>query len=101
MEVEQYDPWLTANIGYWSQPLNAYAASAVWRSDPKVTVFRDTMNNNFWNGYKGPITEGSVAATADYVLVQMCASVASGQATPAQAAAEAERRATRYFRRRG
>jgi multiple sugar transport system substrate-binding protein len=59
------------------------------------------MNNNFWNGYKGPITEGSVAATADYVLVQMCASVASGQATPAQAAAEAERRATRYFRRRG
>jgi multiple sugar transport system substrate-binding protein len=31
----------------------------------------------------------------------MCASVASGQATPAQAAAEAERRATRYFRRRG
>ncbi len=101
MEAEQYDPWLTANIGYWSQPLNAYAASAVWNSDPKVTVFRDTMNNNFWNGYKGPITEGSVAATADYVLVQMCASVASGQATPAQAAAEAERRATRYFRRRG
>jgi len=100
METEQYDPWLTANIGYWSQPLNAYAASAVWTSDPKVTVFRDTMSNNFWNGYKGPITEGSVAATADYVMVQMCAAVASGQATPQAAAAEAERRAQRYFRRR-
>jgi multiple sugar transport system substrate-binding protein len=100
MEVEQYDPWLRANIGYWSQPLNAYANSAVWQSDPKIGVFRDTMNNNFWNGYKGPITEGSVAATADYVLVQMCASVASGQATPQQAAAEAERRARRYFRAR-
>jgi multiple sugar transport system substrate-binding protein len=100
MEVEQYDPWLRANIGYWSQPLNAYAASAVWSSDPKISVFRDTMNNPFWNGYKGPITEGSVAATADYVMVQMCAAVASGQATPQAAAAEAERRAARYFRRR-
>jgi multiple sugar transport system substrate-binding protein len=101
MEVEQYDPWLQANIGYWSQPLNSYAASKVWDSDPKIAVFRDTMNNPFWNGYKGPLTEGSVAATADYVMVQMCASVASGQATPQQAAAEAERRAQRYFRRRG
>jgi multiple sugar transport system substrate-binding protein len=100
MEVEQYDPWLQANVGYWSQPLNAYAASATWTRDPKVAVLRDTMNNPFWNGYKGPITEGSVAATADYVMVQMCASVASGQATPQAAAAEAERRAARYFRRR-
>jgi multiple sugar transport system substrate-binding protein len=100
METEQYDPWLQANIGYWSQPLNAYAASAVWSSDPKISVFRDQMNSNFWLGYKGPITEGSAAATADYVLVQMCASVASGQATPQAAAAEAERRARRYFRAR-
>lgn len=100
MEAEQYDPWLRANIGYWSQPLNAYAASAVWNSDPKIGVFRDTMNSAFWNGYKGPITEGSVAATADYVMVQMCAAVASGQSTPQAAAAEAERRARRYFRSR-
>ncbi len=100
METEQYDPWLQANIGYWSQPLNAYAASATWTQDPKISVFRDTMNSTFWNGYKGPITEGSAAATADYVTVQMCASVASGQATPQQAAAEAERRARRYFRAR-
>jgi multiple sugar transport system substrate-binding protein len=60
MEDEQYDPWLQANIGYWSQPLNAYAASAVWSSDPKISVFRDQMNSNFWLGYKGPITGGSL-----------------------------------------
>jgi multiple sugar transport system substrate-binding protein len=100
MEAEQYDPWLQANIGYWSQPLNAYAESAVWQSDPKITIFRDTMNSKFWNGYRGPITEGSVAATADYVMVQMCAAVASGQATPQAAAREAERRAQRFFRAR-
>ncbi len=100
MEEPQYEPWLRANLGYWSQPLDAYAASAVWESDPKITIFRDTMNSEFWLGYKGPITEGSAAATADYVMVQMCASVASGQATPEQAAREAERRAQRFFRAR-
>jgi multiple sugar transport system substrate-binding protein len=33
-------------------------------------------------------------------MVQMCAQVASGQATPEAAAREAERRAARFFRRR-
>ena len=100
METEQYDPWLQANLGYWAQPLNAFGQSAVWRSDPKVSIFRDTMDTGFWNGYRGPITEGTAAANADYVMVQMCASVASGQATPEAAAREAERRAARFFRRR-
>ena len=36
---------------------------------------------------------------ADYVLVQMCAAVATGASTPEAAAAEAEQRAKRYFRR--
>lgn len=100
METEQYDPWLQANLGYWAQPLGAFGQSAVWSSDPKVAIFRDTMKSNYWIGYKGPITEGSAAANADYVMVQMCASVASGQATPQAAAREAERRAQRFFRQR-
>jgi multiple sugar transport system substrate-binding protein len=100
METPQYDPWLQANLGYWAHPLNAFGASATWMGDPKVAIFRDTMDSEFWNGYRGPLTEGSAAAAADYVLVQMCASVASGQATPEAAAREAERRAARFFRRR-
>ena len=100
MEAPQYDPWLQANIGYWAQPLNAFDASATWAGDPKVAIFKNTMDTDFWLGYKGPISEGSAAANADYVMVQMCASVASGQATPEAAAREAERRAARFFRRR-
>ncbi|WP_149536309.1 ABC transporter substrate-binding protein [Siccirubricoccus phaeus] len=99
MEREQYDPWLIANLGYWAHPLAAYGASAVWSSDPKIAIFKDSMNNKFWNGYKGPISEASGQANAEYVTVQMCAAVASGQATPEQAAREAERRARRIFRR--
>ncbi len=99
MEHEQYEPWLNANLGYWAHPLNAYGASAVWTSDPKVAIFKDSMNNPFWNGYKGPISEASGQATNEYVLVQMCAAVASGQSTPQEAVREAERRARRIFRR--
>jgi len=99
MEQPQYEPWLNANLGYWAQPLNAYRDSGVWGTDPKIAIFRDTMNNRFWNGYKGPISEASGQANAEYVLVQMFASVAAGQATPEAAMREAERRARRIFRR--
>ena len=99
LEREQYEPWLNANSGYWSQPLAAYTEAAVWSGDPKVKLFKDVMNSNFYTGYKGPISQASGAVNADYVLVQMCASVATGEATPEAAAAEAERRARRYYRR--
>jgi multiple sugar transport system substrate-binding protein len=98
MEEAQYDPWLQACLGYWSQPLKAYAQSAVWNSDPKVAVYQQTMESALWYGYAGPITEASGAVNADYVLVQMVSSVCAGQATPEEAAAEAERRAKRYYK---
>jgi multiple sugar transport system substrate-binding protein len=99
LEKEQYETWLNANSGYWAQPLAAYTDAAVWSEDPKVKIFKDTMRNEYWNGYKGPISTATGAVNADYVLVQMCAAVATDAATPEQAAAEAERRAKRYFRR--
>jgi len=101
LEKDQYEPWLNANSGYWSQPLAAYADAAVWSGDPKVKIFKDTMNSTYYDGYKGPISTATGAVNADYVLVQMCAAVATGASTPEAAAAEAEQRARRYFRRQG
>ena len=71
LESEQYEPWLNANSGYWSQPLNAYRDAAVWSGDPKVALFKDAMQSQFYTGYKGPISQASGAVNADYVLVQM------------------------------
>ena len=59
------------------------------------------MQSDFYDGYKGPISAASGAVKADYVLVNMCAAVATGESTPEAAAAEAERRAKRYYRRAG
>jgi len=98
MEEEQYVPWLTGCIGYWSQPLKAYAKAPVWTSDPKIEAYRDSCGNEFWNGYAGPISAASSAVTADYVLVHMFASVASGSASPEDAAKQAASQAQRYYK---
>ncbi len=98
MEAGQYDPWLSGSFGYWSQPLKAYAKSAVWDSDPKITLYRDTMERSLWYAYPGAINEQSGAVMADYVMVDMVASASTGDSTPEDAAKEAERRAKRYYR---
>jgi multiple sugar transport system substrate-binding protein len=98
MEAEQYDAWLTGCRGYWCHTLRAYDGSAVWQSDPKLASMRNATDARFWSGYKGPITEATGAVAAEYILVQMCSSVASGQLTPQEAAREAERRAMRHYR---
>jgi len=98
LEAEQYDRWLTGCLGYWSHPLAAYNKSAVWDSDPKLEPFRVGMNHPFWNGYKGPVTAGSATVSAEYIMIQMFASVASGQSTPQDAVRDAERRARRIYR---
>ena len=99
MEAEQYDPWLTKCLGYWAHPLLAFDKSKAWESDAKILPFRDAQKMPYWIGYKGPISAASGAVDAEYVLVQMFASVCSGQATPQEAAKEAERRITRIYRR--
>ena len=97
MEKDQYEPWLNANSGYWSQPLAAYADAAVWKGDPKVAIFKDTMKSTYYDGYKGPISTATGAVKRRLRTVQMFASVATGEATPEAAAAEAERRCQALF----
>lgn len=101
MEAEQYNTWLTQCLGYWSHSLRAYSESPVWTSDPALAVYRNGMDHPFWSGYKAPITQASATVAAEFILVQMYASVAAGQATPEAAVREAERRASRYYRSRG
>ena len=97
MEEEQYGPYLEACIGYWGHPLTAYESHPIWTADPKHEPFATVIKDSLWDGYKGSLGEASAAVLADFVVVQMVASVCAGQATPEEAAAEAERRAQRYY----
>src|SRR5260221_318994 len=98
MEAGQYAPWLSGCRGYWPHPVKAYDKSNVGESDDKIPICRNTMDNRYWTGYKDPIIQAAGTVQAEYIMVQMFASVASGQATPEDAAKEAERRTKRYYR---
>jgi multiple sugar transport system substrate-binding protein len=98
LEEEQYAAWQEASIGYWCHPLQAYDALPLWTEDPKHSPYRDIMRNALPQSYKGPPSEAAAAVKAEFVVVDMFASVCAGQATPQEAAAEAQRRAERYFK---
>ncbi len=98
MEAPQYDPWLTASLGYWSEPLRAYAGSAVWESDPKLKVFRTAMDTPFYQGFAGPVNEAAGTVTNDYVLVDMFARVVSGESSPDESIRSAVRATARYYK---
>ena len=36
MEADQYGPWLSNCLGYWSQSLKAYSHMKFWTADPKL-----------------------------------------------------------------
>ncbi|GAB4175118.1 MAG: ABC transporter substrate-binding protein [Thalassobaculales bacterium] len=98
MEKEQYEPWQTASIGYFSQPLRAYEKTPIWTVDPKHTPYRETMSTMLWPGYAGSLGAQSAGALADFIIVNMVAKAASGQMDPKAAAAEAQKRAERYYK---
>lgn len=97
-EGDQYIPWQKAAIGYITQPLVAYEKNPIWTEDPKHTPYRDTVKNMLWNGYSGKLGYASAASMADYIVVDMFASVAAGERQPKDAAERAARRAERYYR---
>ena len=98
LEREQYVPWQEASIGYFSQPLREYEKSKIWTADPKHTPYRDLMVNMLWPGYAGSLGYASAGVMADFVMVNMVAQAASGAKTPQDAAAEAQKRAERYYK---
>ena len=98
MESPQYGPWLSNCIGYWSNSLKAYSKMKFWTEDPKLKPYASGMDTPYYDGYKGPITAASSAVVANYTVVDMFASVVTGNATPESAAKQAARQAERYYK---
>lgn len=98
MEEPQFDPWLTGCLGYWSQPLRAYAGSRVWEADPKLAVFKAAMDTPFHDGYAGPINAAAGSVLNDWVVVDMFARVVTNEASADDSIRQAVRGAQRYYR---
>ncbi|HWK68993.1 MAG TPA: ABC transporter substrate-binding protein [Rhizobiaceae bacterium] len=97
-EQPQMAEWITSSAGYCCQTLKAYADNPVWSADPNNAPYAKASETLRPNGYAGPLGYASAATMADYVLVDMFAKAVTGQASPEDAIAEAEKRANRYYR---
>jgi multiple sugar transport system substrate-binding protein len=60
-------------------------------------VFKDAVHRSKHFGEAGSLSYASVAVFADFVVVNMVAEAAIGSKTPAEAAADAHKRAERYY----
>ncbi|HRX35164.1 MAG TPA: ABC transporter substrate-binding protein [Aestuariivirga sp.] len=97
-EAEQMNAWIQGSSAYCCQPLKAFADNPVWTADPIHAPYAKASETLRPNGYAGPLGYASAAVMADYVLVDMFASAVTGAMSPEDAAAQAEKRANRYYR---
>ncbi len=98
LEAENYNPWIEAAVAYLTHPLNAYDANPVWRTDPKLSLVRDVAKRTLTAGGLGSVGEKAAAALADFVVLDMFASVVTGREDPKGAMRIAERQAQRIYR---
>ncbi|MCZ8258829.1 MAG: extracellular solute-binding protein [Beijerinckiaceae bacterium] len=98
MEAENYNKWLEAAVAYLSHPLKAYDANAVWTSDPKLSVAKPAAWNTLTAGGQGSVGERAASALADFVVLDMFASVCTGRETVPGAMAVADRQLRRIYR---
>lgn len=98
LEAENYNPWLQSAVAYITHPLNAYDANPVWTSDKKLSVARDAAKRTLTAGHLGSVGEKAASALADFVVLDMVASVCTDRASIKDAIAVAERQAKRIYR---
>ena len=80
------------------EALKAYENNPLWKSDPKIIHYRDSMKIMLPNGYPGPMGYASAACMADFIMVNMVAEAVSGSKTPKEALDRAKARAERYYK---
>jgi multiple sugar transport system substrate-binding protein len=98
MEADQMNAWIQGSSAYCCQPLKAFASNPIWTADPIHAPYARASETLRPNGYAGPLGYASAAVMADYVLVDMFASAVTGSTSPEDAAAQAEKRANRYYK---
>jgi multiple sugar transport system substrate-binding protein len=98
MDAAQFDKWLIDSVAYLTHPLNAYDANPVWKTDPKLSICRDVAKRTLTAGGLGSVGEKAASALADFIVLDMMASVATGRSSIPDAIAVAERQAKRIYR---
>jgi multiple sugar transport system substrate-binding protein len=97
-DTANLNAWITGASAYCCQPLKGLENNPVWTSNPIHAAYARASSTLRPNGYAGPLGAASAGTMADYVLVDMFAEAVTGQSSPEDAIANAENRASRYYR---
>ena len=98
MEKPQYDAIMQGSVGYLSHSLKAFDDHPVWTEDPKRRVYKNTVHRTIPYSFSGSLGYAASSVFADFIVVNMVAEAAGGVKTPKQAAADAQKRAERYYK---
>jgi multiple sugar transport system substrate-binding protein len=98
MEAENYNPWIQSAVAYLSHPLKAYDANPVWTADPKYAVAKTSAWDTLTAGGLGSVGERAAGALADFVVLDMFATVCTGREDSKGAIRIAERQLQRIYR---
>jgi multiple sugar transport system substrate-binding protein len=98
LEAENHNKWLIDSVAYLTHSLNAYDDNPVWKTDPKLSLVRDVAKRTLTAGGQGSVGEKAAAALADFVVLDMVASVCTGRSSIKDAISIAERQARRIYR---
>jgi multiple sugar transport system substrate-binding protein len=92
--------WTKVGESYFIPQLAGFDKEDVWPSDPKLRIFRELNKINRLPGYAGPPSAAAAEAVNKYILVDMFAKACTGQMTPRDAVAWAEKEYAQIVRRR-
>jgi multiple sugar transport system substrate-binding protein len=98
LEAENHNRWLIDSVAYLTHSLNAYDDNPVWKTDPKLSLVRDVAKRTLTAGGLGSVGEKAASALADFVVLDMVASVCTGRSSIKDAISIAERQARRIYR---
>ena len=93
--------WTKTGQSYFIPTFSGLEAEDVWPDDPKLKIFRELNKLNRVEGYAGPPTPAAADAVSKYIMVDMFAQACTGQMTPKDAVAWAERQYQQIVKRRG
>ncbi len=90
-EKDQLSPWAMPNLGFVFPALKDYKESVImpWNTNPKIAPFKNNAGVSHLPGYPSKNFKGGTDAYANWVIVDMFASVCGGVSTIDEAIATA------------
>ena len=98
MEAQNYTPFITASAGVFASTLAGLSDNPLWGTDPKLIAVKDAAWRTLTIAGEGTVGEKAAASFADFVVLDMFATVCTGRSSVDDAMKLAERHLQRIYR---